>query len=37
MSGIVGERDFPSSLAWFVVGFIIVCVLLYLDVLPWGV
>jgi len=37
MSGIVGEKDFPSSIVWFVIGFIIVCILLYLGVLPYGV
>jgi len=37
MSGIVGENDFPSSLVWFVIGFVVVVILIYLGVLPWGV
>jgi len=37
MSDIVGEGDISLSWVWFVVGLIVVIILTYMGVLPWGV
>lgn len=34
MSGIVGEKDFNLSWLWFIIGLGVICILLFLGVLP---